>query len=64
MFKDISENRLSFSRSEIQAVRGSFCAKGRPLSAIKGRAAFDLKGISSNPMASELTRFIGFKGNL
>jgi hypothetical protein len=62
--KDISDDCLLFVRSKLTAVGGSLCAKGQSLGAMGERAAFDVKGLSSGPVASELAGFIGFKGKL
>ena len=62
--KYILDDRLLFSCSKLLAVRGSFCAKGQSLGAIRKRAASNVKGLSSSLVALKLTRFIGFKSKL
>jgi hypothetical protein len=62
--ENISADRLLFCRSELSAVRSSFCAKGQSLGAMRERAAFNVEGLSSSPVASEFARIIGYKDKL
>jgi hypothetical protein len=62
--KNILDNRLLFCRSDLSAVRGSLCAKGQSLGAIKERAAFNVEGLSSSPVASGLASIIACNGKL
>jgi hypothetical protein len=62
--KDILDNGLLFVARELKAVWSSICAKGHSFSAIVERPALNVKGLSSRPMASELTRIEGLECEL
>jgi hypothetical protein len=62
--KDILDNGLLFVARELKAVWSSICAKGHFFSAIVERPALNVKGLSSRPMASELTRIEGLECEL
>jgi hypothetical protein len=62
--EDISNDRLLFSERELLTVRSSLCAEGYSSGAFREGMVFDVTGVSSSAVASELTVIEGLKGKL